>query len=86
MSDGEYMLADLDELGYWATSACLDAMEYSSPVPRIRAWWVGIEGIHSSYAAEAQYFFSRLLKEFKLSVQTPITDVLVKCSDEERVR
>ena len=85
MSDGEFMLADLDDLGYWATSTCLDAIEYASPVPRIRAWWGGIEGIHSSHAAEAQYFFSRLLKAFKLSVQTPITDVLVKSEHTRRM-
>ena len=83
MSDGEYLLSEMRETGYWSTSACLDGLEYGSPVSRIRAWWGGIEGIPTSgrLASEAEYFFTRLLKAFKLAEPTPITEVLVKCPE-----
>ena len=72
------MEQQLRDDGYWATSHILDADEYGSPVPRIRAWWGGLQGIpvQGRKASEADFFCSRLLRAFKLPAQTDMTEVI----------
>ena len=64
VSDAEFMVQKLEEVNYWAVVVKMDALEFGSPVPRIRLWWAALLNI--SRDQRVSTFFNRVLNALKL--------------------
>lgn len=83
ISDAEYMVKSLRELGYWAHTDTMQATDYGSPVTRERQWWAGILNIRSSND-EVAHFFNTILTGLKTFAESNIEDFLTFDDDDRR--
>ena len=62
VSDSEFIVSQLEEMGYWVHTDILDAKRYGSYVSRVRSYWVGI--LIRGDKNAITHFFNKILVSF----------------------
>ena len=83
-SDSEFIINELQQLGYWVRSDVLDAEHYGSFAPRLRMYWAAIRIplVDELQNQRAHVFFTQIMNAFK--VQALPVDRFVTHDDTHR--
>lgn len=82
MSDAEYIVAELQALGYWSKWFCFDAKEFGSLASRQRIYLVGVLHLPQSAIKEAESFAHEVFCAVK---HDPLESSAFVCHDRDKL-